>query len=43
MMAVLGVVQRRYAHSPVELLDRRDLMAAIAFVEEVVHHPPPFQ
>jgi putative aminopeptidase len=34
---------RRYAHSPVELLDLRDLIAAIAFVEEIVLHPLPFQ
>jgi putative aminopeptidase FrvX len=34
---------RRYAHSPIELLDLRDLGAAIAFVEEMVLHPLPFQ
>ncbi len=34
---------RRYAHSPTELLDLRDLVAAIAFVEEMVLHPLPFQ
>lgn len=34
---------RRYAHSPVELLDLRDLGAAIAFVEEMVLHPLPWQ
>lgn len=31
---------RRYAHSPVELLDLRDLAAAIAFAEGVVLQPP---
>jgi putative aminopeptidase FrvX len=32
---------RRYAHSPVELLDLRDLAAAIDFAEAVVVQPPP--
>lgn len=31
---------RRYSHSPVELLDLRDLAAALALVEELVLHPP---
>ncbi|HET9920086.1 MAG TPA: hypothetical protein VFQ30_09625 [Ktedonobacteraceae bacterium] len=31
---------RRYSHSPVELLDLRDLAAALALVEELVTHPP---
>lgn len=33
-------VPRRYAHSPVELLDLRDLAAAIDFAEAVVRQPP---
>ena len=33
-------VPRRYSHSPVELLDLRDLAAALALVEELVLHPP---
>jgi endoglucanase len=33
-------VPRRYAHSPVELLDLRDLAAAIAYAEAVVLQPP---
>jgi len=31
---------RRYSHSPVEMLDLRDLAAALALVEELVMHPP---
>jgi len=31
---------RRYAHSPVELLDLRDLAAAVNFAETVVRQPP---
>ncbi|MGO8946879.1 MAG: M42 family metallopeptidase [Ktedonobacterales bacterium] len=31
---------RRYAHSPVELLDLRDLAAAVDFAEAVVGQPP---
>ncbi|MGH2508222.1 MAG: M42 family metallopeptidase [Ktedonobacteraceae bacterium] len=31
---------RRYSHSPVEMLDLRDLAAALALVEELVVHPP---
>lgn len=31
---------RRYSHSPVEVLDLRDLAAALALVEELVVHPP---
>jgi putative aminopeptidase len=31
---------RRYAHSPVELLDLRDLAAAVDFAEAVVMQPP---
>jgi putative aminopeptidase FrvX len=30
----------RYSHSPVEMLDLRDLVAALALVEELVIHPP---
>lgn len=33
-------IPRRYSHSPVELLDLRDLAAALALVEELVLHPP---
>jgi putative aminopeptidase FrvX len=33
-------VPRRYAHSPVELLDLRDLAAAVDFAEAVVLQPP---
>ncbi len=33
-------IPRRYSHSPVELLDLRDLVAALALVEELVLHPP---
>lgn len=31
---------RRYSHSPVEMLDLRDLAAALALIEEIVLHPP---
>lgn len=31
---------RRYSHSPVEMLDLADLIAALALVEELVLHPP---
>ena len=31
---------RRYSHSPVEMLDLRDLAVALALVEELVMHPP---
>jgi putative aminopeptidase FrvX len=33
-------IPRRYSHSPVELLDLRDLAAALSLVEELVLHPP---
>lgn len=33
-------IPRRYSHSPVELLDLRDLAAAVALVEELVTNPP---
>ncbi len=33
-------IPRRYSHSPVELLDLRDLAAVLLLVEELVMHPP---
>lgn len=33
-------IPRRYSHSPVELLDLRDLAAALSLVEGLVLHPP---
>jgi putative aminopeptidase FrvX len=33
-------IPRRYSHSPVEVLDLRDLAAALSLVEELVLHPP---
>ncbi len=33
-------IPRRYSHSPVELLDLRDLAAVLLLVEELVLHPP---
>lgn len=33
-------IPRRYSHAPVEMLDLRDLAAALALVEELVLHPP---
>ncbi len=33
-------IPRRYSHSPVELLDLRDLAAVLDLVEELVLHPP---
>jgi putative aminopeptidase FrvX len=33
-------IPQRYSHSPVELLDLRDLAAAVALVEELVARPP---
>ena len=33
-------IPRRYSHSPVELLDLRDLASALALVEGLVMHPP---
>jgi putative aminopeptidase len=33
-------IPRRYSHSPVEMLDLRDLAAALSLVEELVIHPP---
>jgi putative aminopeptidase len=33
-------IPRRYSHSPVELLDLRDLAAAVCLVEEIALHPP---
>jgi len=33
-------IPRRYSHSPVELVDLRDMAAVLAIVEELVLHPP---
>ena len=33
-------IPRRYSHSPVEMLDLRDLAAVLSIVEELVLHPP---
>jgi endoglucanase len=33
-------IPRRYSHSPVEMLDLRDLAAVLDLVEELVLHPP---
>ena len=33
-------IPRRYSHSPVEVLDLRDLAAVLSLVEELVTHPP---
>lgn len=33
-------IPRRYTHSPVELLDLRDLAATLAVLQELVTHPP---
>ncbi len=33
-------IPRRYSHSPVEMLDLRDLAAILSIVEELVLHPP---
>jgi putative aminopeptidase FrvX len=33
-------IPRRYSHSPVEMLDLRDLAAVLSLVEELVLHPP---
>ncbi len=33
-------IPRRYSHSPVELLDLRDVVAVLGLVEELVLHPP---
>ena len=33
-------IPRRYSHSPVEVLDLRDLAAALALTEELALHPP---
>jgi endoglucanase len=33
-------IPRRYSHSPVEMLDLRDLSAVLSLVEELVLHPP---
>jgi len=33
-------IPRRYSHSPVELLDLRDLAAVLSLAEELVLHPP---
>jgi endoglucanase len=33
-------IPRRYSHSPVELIDLRDLAAVLDLVEELVLHPP---
>ena len=40
-LATLQVqIPRRYSHSPVEVLDLRDLAAALALTEELTLHPP---
>ena len=40
-LATLEVkIPRRYSHSPVELLDLRDLAAVLYLIEELVLHPP---
>jgi endoglucanase len=33
-------IPRRYSHSPVELVDMRDVVAVLGLVEELVLHPP---
>ena len=33
-------IPRRYSHSPVELVDLRDVVAVLDLVEELVLHPP---
>jgi putative aminopeptidase len=33
-------IPRRYSHSPVELVDLRDVVAVLGLVEELVLHPP---
>jgi putative aminopeptidase len=33
-------IPRRYSHSPVELVDLRDVVAVLGMVEELVLHPP---
>jgi len=33
-------IPRRYSHSPVEMLDLRDLAAVLSLVQELVLHPP---
>ena len=33
-------IPRRYSHSPVEVIDLRDLAAVLSLVEELVTHPP---
>ncbi len=33
-------IPRRYSHSPVELVDLRDVVAVLDLVEEIVLHPP---
>src|SRR6266700_6775077 len=33
-------IPRRYSHSPVELLDLRDVAATLDLIEELVSHPP---
>ena len=33
-------IPRRYTHSPVELLDLRDMVATLAVLQELVTHPP---
>jgi len=33
-------IPRRYSHSPVEMLDLRDLADVLSLVEELVLHPP---
>ena len=33
-------IPRRYSHSPVEMVDLRDVVAVLDLVEELVLHPP---
>jgi putative aminopeptidase len=33
-------IPRRYSHSPVEMIDLRDVVAVLGLVEELVVHPP---
>ena len=33
-------IPRRYSHSPVEMIDLRDVVAVLGLVEELVTHPP---
>ena len=33
-------IPRRYSHSPVELLDLRDVAATLDLIKELISHPP---